>query len=91
MTDYEAELVVVGLARSLDGAEGPQARRQRTEIAHLEPLLGVPVVVHDERLSTVAAHRSLSGAGLDSRARRKVVDATAAAVILQAFLDYDQT
>ena len=49
--------------------------------------LGVPVVTYDERLTTVTADRSLAGQGLDSRARRPVVDMVAAAVILQAWID----
>ncbi len=47
----------------------------------------MPVVLHDERLTTVTAHRLLAEAGADGRARRRVVDSAAAAVLLQTWLD----
>jgi putative Holliday junction resolvase len=50
-------------------------------------VLDVPVEVHDERLSTVTAHRSLTASGLRGAARRSVVDQVAAAVVLQSWLD----
>ncbi|NLV54880.1 MAG: Holliday junction resolvase RuvX [Acidimicrobiales bacterium] len=85
--ETEAEVVVVGLPYSLDGRVGPAARRAVAEVRALERVLPVPVHTHDERMSTVSAHRSLAEAQMDSRARRKVVDKVAAAVILQAWLD----
>ncbi len=57
-----------------------------TSIA-LAAVVSVPVETYDERLTTVSAHRTLAEAGLDGRARRKVVDKVAAAVILQGWLD----
>lgn len=80
-------MVVVGLPLSLDGSEGPAARAARAEARALAAELPVPVVLHDERLTTVEAHRLLAEAGLDERARRRVVDRAAAAVLLQAWLD----
>jgi putative Holliday junction resolvase len=85
--EYEAGLVVVGVARSLSGADGTQAARHRAAIDQMAARLAIPIVEQDERLSTVAAHRALGAAGLDSRRRRGVVDAAAAAWILQGFLD----
>ena len=85
--EAEVEAVVVGMPYSLDGSVGPAARRIQAEIRELEALLPVPVMTHDERLSTVTAHRSLRAMDLDERSRRRVVDKVAAAVILQAWLD----
>lgn len=82
-----AECVVVGLPLSLDGTDGTAARTARVEAEALATALPVPVVLHDERLTTVEAHRRLAERGLDERARRKVVDQVAAAVMLQAWLD----
>ena len=79
--------VVVGLPRSLDGSQGVAAANVLDEIDQLRVALVVPVFTHDERLTTVTADRSLRGAGLDGRRRRKVVDQVAATVILQAWLD----
>lgn len=85
--EWEAEKVIVGLPRSLDGSEGPAAQAARVEADELAKVIGVPVVLHDERLTTVSAHSALAEAGLTSRDRRSVVDASAAAVILQDWLD----
>lgn len=85
--ETDAEVVVVGMPYSLDGSRGPAARRAQAEIRQLERVLPVPVTTHDERLSTVTAHRSLGEMQLDSAARRRVVDKVAASIILQAWLD----
>jgi putative Holliday junction resolvase len=88
-----ATTVVVGLPFSLSGAKGPAATRALAEIEELRSLLRVPVVAHDERLSTVEAHRRLrdtSSANRSSRSpakkRRVVVDDKAAAIVLESFL-----
>jgi len=85
--EYEAEAVVVGLPLSLDGSDGPAAVSARQEAGELAALLDVPVHLHDERLTTVTAHRLLAATGIDERARRKVIDSAAAAVLLQTWLD----
>lgn len=82
-----AEVVVVGLPLSLDGSDGPAAVEARAEAAALAARLDVPVVLHDERLTTVTAERSLAAQGRRGRRRRDVVDRVAAAVILQAWLE----
>jgi putative holliday junction resolvase len=83
----EVAVVVVGLPRSMDGRDRAAAERARTDAAAIERLVDVPVELHDERLSTVSAHASLAAAGRSSRQRRGMVDAAAAAVILQSWLD----
>jgi putative Holliday junction resolvase len=85
--EYEAEVVVVGLPLSLDGSDGPAAVGAREEADELAAVVGVPVQLHDERLTTVTAHRLLAATGIDERARRKVIDSAAAAVLLQTWLD----
>jgi putative Holliday junction resolvase len=82
-----AAVVVVGLPLSLDGSAGPAARATMSEVARLAEVAGRPVETFDERLSTVSAHRSLRANGVGGRARRRVVDQVAAAVMLQAWLD----
>ncbi|WP_376789300.1 Holliday junction resolvase RuvX [Thermoflexus sp.] len=81
---HEVEAIVIGLPRSLSGAEGPQAQWVRREAEALARQLPVPVVWWDERLSTVTAatYRALRGAR-----RRDPLDAEAAAVILQDYLE----
>ena len=85
--EYEVEIVVVGLPRSLDGREGRSALRARAEMRRLRRCLSVPVVSWDERLTTVIAHRSLAPQRAKGSRRRGVVDQVAAAVILQSWLD----
>jgi putative Holliday junction resolvase len=87
VAEEEAGLVLVGMPLSLDGGEGPAAAAARAEVDELRGVLAVPVEVHDERLTTVTAHRLLAEQGLDSRERRSRVDGAAAAVLLQAWLD----
>ena len=87
VAEVEAEAVVVGLPLSLDGSRGPAAQAAVAEADALAALLAVPVHVHDERLTTVTADRTLRAQGLDAAARRKVVDKVAAAVMLQSWLD----
>jgi putative holliday junction resolvase len=82
-----AELVVVGLPRSLDGSLGPAARLVLDEVDELARHLDVAVETVDERLSTVTAERSLREQGRRGRAKRAVVDQVAATVILQTWLD----
>jgi putative Holliday junction resolvase len=85
-----ADVVVVGVPLSLDGSIGPAARTVLDEVGELRSRLGLPVVVWDERLSTVEAERSLRAVGVKGKARRRVVDQVAATVILQAWLDAGQ-
>ena len=87
VTEMGAERVVVGLPLSLDGREGQAAELARAEAEALAAVLTVPVELHDERLTTVAADRSLKQSGKGGRARRKVVDQAAATVLLQSWLD----
>ena len=88
--EAEAGVVVIGLPLSLRGERGTAARAAEAEAADLAALLepeGVEVELFDERLTTVSAHAALAKTGKSSRQRRSVVDRSAAAVLLQAWLD----
>ncbi len=85
--EWEAEVVVVGLPYNMDGSLGPMAKKCQSEAKALGDTLDVPVVLYDERLTTVSAERSLMEQNMNAEARRKVVDQLAAAVMLQAWLD----
>ena len=87
VTEWEAELVVVGMPFSLDGSEGPAALGVRTEVEELRVTLSVPIQTYDERLTTVTANRVLMEMDLRADERRKVVDKVAASIILQSWLD----
>jgi len=85
--EHAATLVVVGLPLSMSGARGSAARKAEAFAGVLADVLPVPVELQDERLSTVEAERGLRDAGVSGADRRRVVDSSAAAVILQAWLD----
>jgi len=87
VAEHEVTLVVLGLPLSMSGERGPRARLAAGFAEALRVVLTVPVEFQDERLSTVEAERSLREAGIKGRDRRAVVDAAAAQVILQAWLD----
>lgn len=87
VADVGAEVVVIGLPTSLDGSEGPAAAAVRAEADEIAAVLDAPVVLHDERYTTVTAERMLADQGVRGPARRDVIDKVAAAVILQSWLD----
>ncbi len=82
-----ATLVVVGLPLNMDGSRGPRAAHAEAFADVLRGILDVPVELCDERLTTVEAERGLREAGVRGRDRRAVVDAAAARVLLQGWLD----
>jgi len=87
LEDYEVEVAVVGLPLSMNGSEGPQARAVREEVARLSGSVRLEWRFYDERLSSVAAKRMMSDAGVDSRKQRGSVDMVAASIMLQSYLD----
>ena len=85
--EWEAEIVVVGLPYNMDGSVGPMARKYGSEAKALGDTLSVPVVLYDERLTTVSAERALMDQNMNTQDRRQVVDKVAASVMLQSWLD----
>ena len=87
VAEHEVSRVVVGHPIGLSGESGPQARRVERYAAGLAEHLNVPVVLWDERLSTAEAEQVLREAGEPSHRYRSRLDAVAAAVILQSYLN----
>jgi putative holliday junction resolvase len=90
----EATVVVVGLPLSLDGSRGAPARAAAVEAEALAEMLGghgIRLELVDERLTTVSANRVLAETGSRERERRKVVDASAAAVLLASWLEGERS
>ena len=81
---------MLGLPLNMDGTEGASARLARAFAPKLEAALGVPVELFDERLSTFEAASRLREQGFSAKDSRSRVDAEAAAVILQGWLDRGQ-
>lgn len=86
--EHEVGEVVVGLPRRLNGSIGVQAQKVLEFIEALQPVVRVPVVPWDERLSSVVATQALIEADVSRRDRKGKVDKVAAALILQNYLDY---
>ncbi len=79
--------LVIGLPLNMDGSEGPRAQATRAFQRNLARLTDVPMLFWDERLSTVAAERTLIEGDASRRRRAEVIDKMAATIILQNVLD----
>jgi putative holliday junction resolvase len=87
VTERNVREVVVGLPRNMNGTFGPAAEKAREFVAALQQALTVPVRTWDERLTSVQANRLLIESGMRREKRREKVDQTAAAILLQSYLD----
>jgi putative Holliday junction resolvase len=87
--EHEADIIVVGLPKSLSGKRGPAERAARDEVEALRAAAPehVTVDMYDERFTTVIAQRGLVESGMRRRERKQVVDKVAAAVMLQSYLE----
>lgn len=81
------ERFVLGLPKNMDGSEGPRAAISRELAAKLEAVSGLPVTLWDERRSSIEAHAILHAGGKKEKQHRQTVDAVAASLILEGFLD----
>jgi len=84
---YEVDKIVVGLPKNMNGTLGPQAEKVIKFKKKLNKRTGILVETWDERLSTVAAERTLLEADLSRKKRKAVIDKMAAVFILQGYLD----
>ena len=82
--------IVVGLPRNMDGTEGPRAQLYRDFAAQVAQATGLEPVLWDERRTTVDAHRILAEGGKNAKKRKKTVDAVAASLILEGYLDFQR-
>lgn len=85
--DYAIEEIVVGMPFNMNGTEGTQVHKVRGIATQINESTNVPIREWDERLSTVAAERTLLEADVSRAKRRKVIDKLAAVLILQGYLD----
>lgn len=87
LREKEVELVVVGMPRNMDGSYGPAALRVQEFVATLKEAIHTPVRTWDERLTSAQAERILKSGNMRREQRRSKVDQTAAALLLQSYLD----
>lgn len=85
--ERKVEEIIVGLPRNMNGTYGPAAEKAREFVASLKQVLTVPIRTWDERLTTVQANRFLINSGMRREKRKERVDQTAAAILLQSYLD----
>ncbi len=87
LAEKPCELILVGMPRNMDGSFGPAAEKVREFIAKLQPLVTLPIKTWDERLTSTQANRMMMEGNVRRDQRKLKVDAMAAAVLLQSYLD----
>lgn len=87
LREKEASLILIGLPRNMDGSYGPAALKVQEFVAALKDAVTIPIKTWDERLTTVQAQKFLIEGGVRRKQRKEKVDKTAAAILLQSYLD----
>ena len=85
---HKVDELVMGFPRNMDGTEGPRAQLYRDFAARVAEATGLTPVLWDERRTTVDAHRILFDSGKNAKKRKQTVDAVAASLILEGYLDF---
>ena len=89
--EHGADTLVLGHPINMDGTRGPRSEKAQALKVLLEDATGLPVVLWDERRTTIDAHQILQSSGKNAKKRKKVVDAVAASLILEGYLTYRKT
>jgi putative Holliday junction resolvase len=87
LREKEVELILIGMPRNMDGSYGPAALKVQEFVAALKDALTIPIKTLDERLTTVQAQKFLIQGKVRRAKRKEKVDKTAAAILLQGYLD----
>ena len=85
--EYKAEKIVIGYPLNMNATRGPRAEKTDQFITRLEKEFGLEIIKIDERLTTVAAHKTMTAFGVDKNKKKKIVDTISAQYILQMYLD----
>ncbi|MCC8168066.1 MAG: Holliday junction resolvase RuvX [Clostridiales bacterium] len=85
---YQVDRIVLGYPKNMNNTEGPRCEATKEFKAELEKRMAIPVILWDERLSTVSADRVLMETGVRREERKDYVDRIAAVFILQSYLDH---
>ena len=89
--EHGAEELVLGHPINMDDTRGPRSEKARAMAELLKEATGLPVVLWDERRTTIDAHQILFNSGKNAKKRKKVVDAVAASLILEGYLTYKKS
>ena len=87
LQEYEVELVLLGMPRNMDGSYGEASIKVSEFEAVLKNSITIPIKTFDERLTSVQANRALTQGKVKKKKKRQSVDAMAAAILLQSYLD----
>jgi putative pre-16S rRNA nuclease len=87
LDENEVELILVGMPRNMNGTYGPAAEKTQEFVENLKCEVSVPIKTWDERLTSAQANRLLIAGGVRRQQRKQKVDKTAAAILLQSYLD----
>ena len=88
---HGAEELVLGHPKNMDGTRGPRAEKAEAMADMLRQVTGLPVVLWDERRTTIDAHQILFNSGKNAKKWKKTVDAVAASLILEGYLTYKKS
>ena len=89
--EHGVEELVLGHPKNMDGTRGPRAEKAEAMAEPLKEATGLPVVLWDERRTTIDAHQILMTGGKNAKKRKKVVDAVAASLILEGYLTFKKS
>ena len=89
--EFDIGSIILGDPINMNGSLGPKSQSSRSFIANINKDIHIPILLWDERLSTVAAEKSLIEADISRKKRGEVIDKIAANIILQNFLDFLNT
>ena len=89
--EYGVEELVLGHPINMDGTRGPRSEKAHAMKALLEERTSLPVVLWDERRTTIDAHQILFNSGKNAKKRKKLVDAVAASLILEGYLTFKKS
>lgn len=87
VSEKGVELILVGIPRNMDGSYGPAAEKARKFVEQLKAAFTIPIRTWDERLTSVQANKAMIQGGLRREERKLKADQTAAAILLQSYLD----
>lgn len=85
--EYDCDRIILGLPLNMDGSEGERVRLTREFRELLMKRVDIPVILFDERLTTVEAYDVMNERGIDKSEQREIVDSVAAAIILNGYID----
>ena len=89
--EHGVEELVLGHPKNMDGTRGPRAEKAEAMAELLKEATGLPVVLWDERRTTIDAHQILMTGGKNAKKRKKGVDAVAASLILEGYLTFKKS